>query len=72
MRILLVNPKFPETYWSFRHALPFEGKRSVFPPLGLLTVSSLLPRDCERRLIDQVEGVRGQGAVGSAVISTRP
>ena len=52
MRILLVNPKFPETYWSFRHALPFEGKRSVFPPLGLLTVSSLLPHDCERRLID--------------------
>ncbi|HEX7331216.1 MAG TPA: radical SAM protein [Pyrinomonadaceae bacterium] len=52
MRILLVNPKFPETYWSFRHALPFEGKRSVFPPLGLLTVASLLPRDCERRLID--------------------
>jgi radical SAM superfamily enzyme YgiQ (UPF0313 family) len=52
VRILLVNPKFPETYWSFRHALPFEGKRSVFPPLGLLTVSSLLPRDCERRLID--------------------
>src|SRR4029453_13944362 len=52
MKILLVNPKFPETYWSFRHALPFEGKRSVFPPLGLLTVSSLLPRDCERRLID--------------------
>src|SRR5687767_1463235 len=52
MRILLVNPKFPETYWSFRHALPFEGKRSVFPPLGLLTVASLLPSDCERRLID--------------------
>ena len=52
MKVLLVNPKFPETYWSFRHALPFEGKRSVFPPLGLLTVSSLLPRDCERRLID--------------------
>ena len=52
MRVLLVNPKFPETYWSFRHALPFEGKRSVFPPLGLLTVSSLLPHDCERRLID--------------------
>ena len=52
MKILLVNPEFPETYWSFRHALPFEGKRCVFPPLGLLTVSGLLPRDCERRLID--------------------
>ena len=52
MKILLVNPEFPETYWSFRYALPFEGKRSVFPPLGLLTVSSLLPRSCERRLVD--------------------
>lgn len=52
MKVLLVNPKFPETYWSFRHALPFEGKRSVFPPLGLLTVSGLLPRSVERRLVD--------------------
>src|SRR5919109_1431586 len=52
MKILLVNPEFPETYWSFRYALPFEGKRSVFPPLGLLTVSGLLPKSCERRLVD--------------------
>jgi radical SAM superfamily enzyme YgiQ (UPF0313 family) len=52
MNILLVNPEFPETYWSFRHALPFEGKRCVFPPLGLLTVSSLLPVACNRRLVD--------------------
>src|SRR5262245_63352522 len=52
MKILLVNPEFPDTYWSFRHALPFEGKRCAFPPLGLLTVSSLLPQSWERRLID--------------------
>src|SRR5678816_2491511 len=52
MKILLVNPEFPDTYWSFRYALPFEGKRSVFPPLGLLTVSSLLPQSWERRLVD--------------------
>jgi radical SAM superfamily enzyme YgiQ (UPF0313 family) len=52
MKVLLVNPEFPETYWSFRHALPFEGKRCVFPPLGLLTVSSLLPKTCERKLVD--------------------
>ena len=52
MRVLLVNPEFPDTYWSFRHALPFEGKRCAFPPLGLLTVSALLPPDWERRLID--------------------
>src|SRR6267142_955672 len=52
MKVLLVNPEFPDTYWSFRHALPFEGKRCAFPPLGLMTVSSLLPRSWERRLVD--------------------
>ena len=52
MKVLLINPEFPDTYWSFRHALPFERKRSAFPPLGLLTVSSLLPATWERRLID--------------------
>src|SRR3984893_5919457 len=52
MKVLLVNPEFPDTYWSFRHALPFEGKRCAFPPLGLLTVSALLPKSWEKRLID--------------------
>jgi radical SAM superfamily enzyme YgiQ (UPF0313 family) len=52
MKVLLINPEFPDTYWSFRHALPFEGKRSAFPPLGLLTVSALLPSAWERRLVD--------------------
>lgn len=52
MKVLLVSPEFPDTYWSFRHALPFEGKRCAFPPLGLLTVSALLPPVWERRLID--------------------
>jgi radical SAM superfamily enzyme YgiQ (UPF0313 family) len=52
MKVLLINPEFPDTYWSFRHALPFEGKRSAFPPLGLLTVSALLPQSWERRLVD--------------------
>ena len=52
MKVLLINPEFPDTYWSFRHALPFEGKRCAFPPLGLLTVSALLPREWERRLVD--------------------
>ena len=52
MKVLLINPEFPDTYWSFRHALPFEGKRCAFPPLGLLTVSALLPTEWERRLID--------------------
>lgn len=52
MKVLLVYPEFPDTYWSFRHALKFEGKQAAFPPLGLLTVSSMLPKDWERRLVD--------------------
>jgi radical SAM superfamily enzyme YgiQ (UPF0313 family) len=52
MKTLLVYPEFPDTYWSFRHALSFEGKRSAYPPLGLLTVSALLPEAWERRLVD--------------------
>ena len=52
MKVLLINPQFPDTYWSFRHALPFERKRCAFPPLGLLTVSALLPKFWKRRLVD--------------------
>ena len=40
MKVLLVYPEFPDTYWSFRHALAFEGRQAAFPPLGLLTVSA--------------------------------
>ena len=52
MKALLIYPEFPETYWSFKHALSFEGKRSAFPPLGLLTISAMLPDSWERRLVD--------------------
>src|SRR6185436_13217422 len=52
MNVLLVYPEFPDTYWSFRHALAFEGKRSAFPPLGLMTISAMLPPTWERRLVD--------------------
>ena len=52
LKALLVYPEFPNTYWSFKHALPFAGKRSAYPPLGLLTLSSMLPRTWEKRLVD--------------------
>jgi radical SAM superfamily enzyme YgiQ (UPF0313 family) len=51
-KVLLVNPYFPDTYWSFRHALGLWNKRSAFPPLGLLTVAAMLPQRWERRLVD--------------------
>jgi len=49
---LLIYPEWPDTYWSFKHALPFEGKRSAYPPLGLLTVAPLLPAHWKKRLVD--------------------
>ena len=50
--ILLVYPEIPTTYWSFDHALPFIGKKSSLPPLGLMTVAAMLPRKYDVRLID--------------------
>jgi len=52
MKILLVCPEYPDTFWSFKHALRFVSKRAGQPPLGLLTVASLLPAEWEKRLID--------------------
>ena len=52
MRILLVYPEFPDTFWSFKHALKFVRKKAGAPPLGLLTVAAMLPVDWEKRLVD--------------------
>jgi radical SAM superfamily enzyme YgiQ (UPF0313 family) len=52
MKVLLVYPEFPDTFWSFKHALPFQGKRSAYPPLGLLTVAALLPATWQKRVVD--------------------
>ena len=53
MKILLVYPKYPETFWSFKYALKFISKKASLPPLGLLTVASMLPADWEVRLVDK-------------------
>jgi radical SAM superfamily enzyme YgiQ (UPF0313 family) len=52
MNILLLYPEFPTTFWSFKHALKFLHKRSLLPPLGLLTVAAMLPRQWKLRLVD--------------------
>jgi radical SAM superfamily enzyme YgiQ (UPF0313 family) len=52
MKILLVYPHYPDTFWSFRHALKFIGRKASFPPLGLLTVAAMLPAEWEKRLVD--------------------
>jgi radical SAM superfamily enzyme YgiQ (UPF0313 family) len=52
MNILLVYPEYPDTFWSFKHALKFVSKKASFPPLGLLTVAAMLPKEWNKRLID--------------------
>jgi hypothetical protein len=52
MKILLVYPQYPDTFWSFKHALKFVSKKAAFPPLGLLTVAAMLPQDWEKKLVD--------------------
>ncbi len=52
MNVLLIYPKFPDTFWSFKYALSFIRKKSAFPPLGLLTVAALLPDDFQKRIVD--------------------
>lgn len=52
MKILLVSPQTPDTFWSFKHVLRFVSKKSSIPPLGLLTIAAMLPDDWELRLVD--------------------
>jgi radical SAM superfamily enzyme YgiQ (UPF0313 family) len=52
MKILMIYPEFPDTFWSFKHALKFIRKKASTQPLGLLTVAAMLPPAWEKRLVD--------------------
>lgn len=52
MKVLLVYPRYPNTFWSFKYALKFISKKASYPPLGLITVAAMLPTEWEKRLID--------------------
>jgi radical SAM superfamily enzyme YgiQ (UPF0313 family) len=52
LKILLVYPQCPDTFWSFKHALKFVSKKASFPPLGALTVAAMLPGEWEKKLVD--------------------
>jgi radical SAM superfamily enzyme YgiQ (UPF0313 family) len=52
MNVLLVYPQYPDSFWSFRHALRFISKKAAIPPLGLITVSAMLPSTWQKKLVD--------------------
>jgi radical SAM superfamily enzyme YgiQ (UPF0313 family) len=66
---LLIYPEFPDTFWSFKHALQFLGKRAAQPPLGLMTISALLPKSWKKRLVDtNVERLRDRDLAWADVV----
>ncbi len=52
MKILLISPQTPDTFWSFKHAVRFVSRKASMAPLGLLTVAAMLPPDWELKLVD--------------------
>jgi radical SAM superfamily enzyme YgiQ (UPF0313 family) len=71
VRALLVYPELPPTYWSMTYALPFIGKKASIPPLGLLTVASLLPEDWDVTLVDMnVERLRASDVSAADLVLT--
>ncbi len=69
MNVLLIYPKFPDTFWSFTYALSFIGKKAAFPPLGLLTIASLLPDEFQKRLVDvNVDSLRDKDLLWADIV----
>ncbi|MBP0020031.1 MAG: B12-binding domain-containing radical SAM protein [Cyanobacteria bacterium SBLK] len=53
LRVLLIYPLFPKSFWSFDKAVELIGRKVSLPPLGLITVAAILPQTWEFRLIDR-------------------
>lgn len=53
MRVLLLYPLFPKSFWSFEKALKLVDRHALLPPLGLVTVAALLPQTWEFKLVDR-------------------
>jgi len=51
-KALLVYPEQPRSFWSFEETLKLIDKKSAFPPLGLLTIAGMMPRDYDLRIVD--------------------
>jgi radical SAM superfamily enzyme YgiQ (UPF0313 family) len=52
MNVLLISPRTPDTFWSFKHAIRFVSRKASMAPLGLLTVAAMLPPDWKLKLVD--------------------
>jgi radical SAM superfamily enzyme YgiQ (UPF0313 family) len=78
MRILLVYPQFPKSFWSFEKTLDLVGFKAQLPPLGMVTVAAILPQTWEFKLVDrniravtEAEWEWAEGVILSAMIVQR-
>lgn len=53
MRVLLLYPRFPQSFWSFEKTLALLNRKAMLPPLGLVTVAAILPQEWEFKLVDR-------------------
>src|SRR4051812_28742032 len=51
-RMLMVYPEFEPSYWGMQYSLPIIRRKSLMPPLGLITIAAMTPGDYEIRLVD--------------------
>ena len=52
IKVLLIYPLFPQSFWSFEKVLELVGRKALLPPLGLITVAALLPQEWKFKLVD--------------------
>lgn len=52
MNALLVYPRCPDVFWNLKHTLRFVSRKSLLPPLGLLTVAAMLPEWWNIKVVD--------------------
>jgi len=68
-RILLVYPVFPVTYWSFHSVFKYTKAKASYPPLGLLTLAAMIPKDYELQVVDlNVENITDEMILKSDVV----
>jgi radical SAM superfamily enzyme YgiQ (UPF0313 family) len=60
MKVLLLYPLFPKSFWSFDKVLELIGRKVSLPPLSLITVAAILPQTWEFRLVDRNVGYESE------------
>lgn len=69
LKVLLVYPQYPNTFWSFQSILKFLNKKAAFPPLGMLTVAAMLPKSWDLKLVDMnVETLSDQDIISADAV----